>query len=299
MNLFAENEIRYIIGRSNLALTVFVPYDCPNHCPFCTSKSEYASLDKNKQETYLNNIFNSIHMCLALRPITDVVITGGEPFANLEYLQRILDYLEPFPQKVYINTTLPVKDEEEKEKILNFIIKNKHKIDGLNVSRHMCLRTKLEDDTLLEQIKSTTRIPIKINSVLLGVEAEKDKVLDFIKKYAPIAWNISFRGDYTKVKNQDDLRTLEHPLLNVLFNLKELEYLSSGGCLVCNNNDFWYDKNVVVSLHRGYEHSLVIKANNFIINDIIIKQNGDAFLDWDSHPLNKEVIEEIKKQWRR
>lgn len=31
----------YICGRSNLALTIQVPYDCPNTCPFCTAKAKY------------------------------------------------------------------------------------------------------------------------------------------------------------------------------------------------------------------------------------------------------------------
>ena len=33
----------FVSGRRNLALTVMVPFDCPNNCPFCESKKEYAT----------------------------------------------------------------------------------------------------------------------------------------------------------------------------------------------------------------------------------------------------------------
>lgn len=33
--------MRYIKGRSNLSCTIFVPWDCKNHCKFCTSKNMY------------------------------------------------------------------------------------------------------------------------------------------------------------------------------------------------------------------------------------------------------------------
>lgn len=34
-------------GRSNLALTVFVPYDCKNSCRFCTTKKSYEEKPAN------------------------------------------------------------------------------------------------------------------------------------------------------------------------------------------------------------------------------------------------------------
>ena len=33
--------MEYVAGRTNLACTIFVPYDCDNNCPFCTSKWMY------------------------------------------------------------------------------------------------------------------------------------------------------------------------------------------------------------------------------------------------------------------
>ena len=204
-----------------------------------------------------------------------------------------MDICAPFRKNVFINTTLPVRNDEEADKIFNFILKNRAIINGLNISRHMCLKTNLEDDRLIRAIHDATNIPLRINSVLLGVKAEESKVKEFINNYEGFVNSINFRGDYTKVKDQNDLRGLDHPLLKVLFNMPELEYLTSGGCLVCNNNDF-RKGHVYISLHRGYEHSLVVAGNNYIINDIIIKQDGSILMDWDGQLLD---LYTLKKQW--
>ena len=63
------SEIKYKVGRGNLAVTVFVPYDCPNHCPFCTSKDDY----KDTTEFSLDNILKSLEQVALLRPVSDIV----------------------------------------------------------------------------------------------------------------------------------------------------------------------------------------------------------------------------------
>lgn len=293
MKIF-NNTPQYIVGRSNLALTIFVPYDCPNNCPFCTSKNEYV----NTENFNIDKIAASLKKVGNLRQITDIVITGGEPFADLTKLQYLLDNCKHYYKNIYINTTLPVRNEQEADNIFNFILRNQRIISGLNISRHMCIKTKLEDDSLIKRIYENTNLPIRINSVLIEVKAEQTKVKSFIDKYAHIASSINFRGDYTKIRNQDDLRGLNHPLLEVLFNLPNLTYISSGGCLVCNDNSFlMHDthKNTYISLHRGYEHSCVKKGRYYILNDIIIKQDGRVLADWDGEELD---VDELKHQWR-
>ena len=287
-------DIEYIAGRDNLAVTIFVPYDCPNHCPFCTSKDEY----KDTSKFDLPNILNSINEVGQFNDVTEFVITGGEPFADLDKLQDILDNCSIWKKPIFINTTLPVKDAQEALTIFNFILENKDIISGINVSRHMMVKTNLELDSLIEAIHNATTISLRINSVLIDVKAEKTRVKDFIDKYAYFVNSINFRGDYTKIKNQDDLRGLDHPLLNVLFDLPNLEYLGSGGCLVCNDNTFYTKAGhqlTYISLHRGYEHSCVKKGRYYIINDIIIKQDGRILCDWDGEELD---LEELKRQWR-
>ena len=92
MKYFKQDKPEYIVGRSNLALTIFVPYDCPNHCPFCTSKSEYA----NTENFNIDKITASLKKIGNIRYISDIVITGGEPFADLTKLQYLLDHCKHY-----------------------------------------------------------------------------------------------------------------------------------------------------------------------------------------------------------
>ena len=67
--------MNFIIGRNNLALTIFVPFDCSNNCYFCTSKAGYRTNPPNlrKVKEAIIDFFTNYRY-----PITDVVFTGGE-----------------------------------------------------------------------------------------------------------------------------------------------------------------------------------------------------------------------------
>lgn len=284
-------ETKYVIGRNNLAITIFVPYDCPNNCPFCTSKKDYV----DKTDFSLTKILASLGKAVKVLGVKDIVISGGEPFADLKGLQQILDVCDRTGKNIFINTTLPVDSLEKRREILKFIYENRYKISGLNVSRHITLKTKLEDDTLLQDISELTNVLIRINSVLPSTKIDETVLIDFVKRYAPFVKDINFREDYTKIITPNHLRGLDHPILITLFGNSELDYLSSGGCLVCNTDVFKY-KNVFVRLHRGYEHSLIVKNDTYIINDIIIKQNGDTLIDWSGNIVD---LDEIAKYLKR
>lgn len=78
-------------------VTIFVPYDCRNHCPFCINKKEYADCTGFSVEA----ILRSIAVMDAITPECDFVFTGGEPFAQLGDLQRMLDVIPGDAQGVY------------------------------------------------------------------------------------------------------------------------------------------------------------------------------------------------------
>ena len=121
----------YKTREGGATVTVFVPYDCKNHCPFCINKEEYADMTGFS----LDKICESIRRMDSITPYCDFVFTGGEPFSDLEALQVMLDQV-PTTHKVYINTTLPVSEHQSEDDILAFLERNKHKITCVNVSRH-------------------------------------------------------------------------------------------------------------------------------------------------------------------
>ena len=135
-------------------VTIFVPYDCGNNCPFCINKKEYADMTGFSAEA----ICESIRTMDEITPECDFVFTGGEPFANLQSLQVMLDAI-PTTHKVYINTTLPLLNGVTEDDIVAFAEKNKGKITCINVSRHLVKYVKESGDELLARMP----VPVRIN----------------------------------------------------------------------------------------------------------------------------------------
>ena len=86
----------YKTREGGATVTVFVPYDCQNNCPFCINKKEYADCSGFS----LDKILDSIRVMDSITPRCDFVFTGGEPLANLNALQRMLDHPR-HPQDLY------------------------------------------------------------------------------------------------------------------------------------------------------------------------------------------------------
>ena len=66
-------------------VTMFVPYDCNNSCPFCVNKEEY----RKSSSFDLDRCYRSLDLLDRIFPHNDVVFTGGEPLAELEALEDI------------------------------------------------------------------------------------------------------------------------------------------------------------------------------------------------------------------
>ena len=134
-------------------VTVFVPYDCANHCPFCINKKEYADCTGFSVEA----ILRSIAVMDAITPYCDFVFTGGEPFAELDSLQRMLDAV-PRTHKVYINTTFPVQPGCSAEEMIAFTERKRDKITCINISRHLTKYVEESPDEVVAKIATKKRV---------------------------------------------------------------------------------------------------------------------------------------------
>ena len=76
----------YKTREGGATVTVFVPYDCGNNCPFCINKREYADCSTFS----LEKIIESIRTMDAITPYCDFVFTGGEPLADLDSVNRVM-----------------------------------------------------------------------------------------------------------------------------------------------------------------------------------------------------------------
>ena len=276
-------------------VTVFVPYDCRNNCPFCVNKEEYSdttgfSLDK---------ICESIKTMDAITPYCDFVFTGGEPFSNLDSLQKLLDQV-PTTHKVYINTTFPVFADQPGEDMIAFCEKNKDKLTCINISRHLVKYVEESPDELIAQIPVNTRV-----NCVLYKDYPTDRLMSYVERFHKYGIPIQFRFDYTDT-TPENLYEEEHD--KILHDLKNLfKYTGLDGCRMRCGYHFDYN-GLEMTYHKTLPYSTIVETGDDgitydILYDILIKQNGDIHGDWDGKILDvdkyrKVTFEPYDLKWR-
>ena len=280
--------MEYISGRDNLAVTIYVPYDCPNNCPFCTSKKMY---DEKKGSLY--NICTAIgRLSNYYVPYKEVVITGGEPTANIELLRKMVSYI-PNGKRIFINTTVLSKTYDEF--VAYLLSPAGRRISGVNISRHAASYDE-ELNTLAhivtdEQIEFLAKIiPIRINCVLTP-DTDKDAI---ISRWHGKNVEVSFRADFTTIHTDEELHSPYDKHATELAN--KYKYIGHTGCNVCDTLLF-KNKNMSIRYHRGKEHTLITNNQEIEFNDIIIFPNGTISLDWDDNEENQNHAKNMMEHY--
>ena len=214
------NHNPYMTREGGATVTVFVPYDCKNHCPFCINKQEY----QNPEGFSVEKVCESIRMFHEITPKCDFVFTGGEPFSEPDALQVMMDCI-PEGHRVFINTTLPVSDLFPAERIIAFTERNKDKITCINISRHMVHYVEECNDELLGSLK----VPVRINCVLFK-NYPHDGMIAFANRFAKYGLPIQFRADYTITTPENLYKREGDQILADL--MKNFEYLGLDGCRI-------------------------------------------------------------------
>lgn len=277
----------YKTREGGATVTVFVPYNCRNHCPFCINKEEYADMTGFSAD----KICESIQTMDAITPYCDFVFTGGEPFADLESLQRMLDRI-PRTHKVYINTTLPVSEYQTEDDIVAFTEKNKDKITCINVSRHMQHYVVESNDQLLTRLA----VPFRINCVLYKKYPAKE-LIPYLERFRQIGGaSIQFRFDYTETTPEN---LYDEKGDNILHDLKCIaDYTGLDGCRMRCGFHFDY-KGMELTYHKTLPYSTIVEKDAKtgitydILYDILIKQNGDIHSDWDGTLMDVDAYRHV------
>lgn len=290
---------KFVSGRNNLAVTIMVPFDCPNNCPFCESKKEYA-----KNRPSLDNVVNAVKHIFRdnnTLDIPEVVITGGEPMANILALRKIINAI-PSNKDIYINTTCIRHNFDEFVVLVN----SNPQIKGVNISRHST--TYEEDCKILHSIVpdewlSKFEKSVRINCVI------KDRKHSFfrgiISRWERTGVELSFREDFNTMTAEELHNPYSHSLPYVA---TVKEYLGHTQCKVCDTTTFRSVRGMVIRYHKGIKNTLVPLGNDkYEINDIIVRQDGQIFADWDFsnktllptmllHDDTKEVMEKSRRR---
>ena len=280
--------MKYKTRFGGATVTIFVPYDCDNNCPFCINKEEYR--DSTGFSTM--KIVSSIKIMDNITPCCDFVFTGGEPLADLDKLQYMLDAI-PNTHKIFINTTLPTGKYRERE-IISFLNRNKDKITGINVSRHLRQYIKEASDYVLDYIE----IPIRINCVLYGTHSSND-LKNFVTRFSHTYIPIQFRRDYRYItpKNLYDLENDDiYNQLKSTFNFKKVQ---DEVRMRCGYNFEYSGK--TITYHKTLPYSKIVEGEYEILYDIIIRQTGDIMDDWNEYgePLNLFKYRNVKFEVER
>ena len=274
----------YITRNGGATVTVFVPYDCKNNCPFCINKQEYACTDGFSAE----KIRSSIRTMHEITPECDFVFTGGEPLADLDSLQSMLDII-PTTHRVFINTTLPLMQHYTTDDIVSFLNRNRGKITCINVSRHTRKYVIEGDDGIFDLIK----VPKRINCVLFG-EVKEEPVAGFLKRFQAHGLPVQFRSDYTHTTPENLYDTADDPIYQLLD--KMLGCTGASGCRMRCNFDFG-PGSPAVSYHKTLPYSTITVQRGGksydILYDIIIKQNGDIHSDWTGVKLDVDAYRKV------
>ena len=264
-------------------VTVFVPYDCCNNCPFCINKEEYADTSGFS----LEKICESIRVMDAFTPMCDFVFTGGEPLANLDALQVMLDCVSD-THRIFINTTLPVLQNHTEAEVLAFFARNRHKLTCINVSRHLFHYVEEGDDAIFGRMPVRSRI----NCVLFGAHSP-ERLIPFIKRFGKYNVPIQLRADDTKTTPENLYDETSDGILADLRSILTPTLLE--GCRVRCNYEFLDGKHVI-SYHKTLPYSTIVETGDDgvtydILYDIVIKQNGDLHSDWTG------VLLDVERYW--
>ncbi len=266
-------------------VTIFVPYDCGNNCPFCVNKKEYADMTGFSVKA----ICHSIRVMDAITPCCDFVFTGGEPFADLQDLQIMLDTI-PRTHKVYINTTLPLMNGVTEDDILAFAEKNKDKITCINVSRHLVKYVVESDDSLIARMP----VPVRINCVLFR-NYPKEKLVPYIERIRALGRPIQFRFDYTDT-TPENLYDRDHD--TIYRDLCEVAtYTGLDGCRMRCGFHFDYH-GTELTYHKTLPYSTIVETGEDgvtydILYDILIKQTGELHSDWTGVKLDVKAYRNV------
>ena len=277
----------YKTRQGGATVTIFVPYDCKNNCPFCINKAEYANMEGFSVE----KIIASIKRMDSITPYCDFVFTGGEPFADMASLQRMLDAI-PTTHKVYINTTLPVFQNQSEEDIIEFTRKNSHKITCINISRHMQHYVQESNDSMLSKLF----VPFRINCVLYK-DYPVDKMVPYLERFRKVPGaSIQFRFDYTATTPENLYDEADDKILR---DLKAIApYTGLDGCRMRCGFHFDYH-GMELTYHKTLPYSTIVETDPSdgvtydILYDILIKQNGDIHSDWTGVMLDVDAYEKV------
>ena len=291
--MFAVHSLEgWLINMSNpyktraggATVTVFVPYDCNNHCPFCINKQEYEDCTAS---AWRRSCAVSARWTKS-RPRATSSSPAASRWPTSMPCSRCWTH-PAYAQDLYQHD-LPVQQQHSAEEMIAFTEKNKDKITCMNISRHLVKYVEESPDEVIGRIACRTRI-----NCVLYKHYPADKLPAYVERFLPYGIPIQFRYDYTattpeNLYDEKDDRILAD--LRRMFTYKGLD-----GCRMRNGFHFEY-KGLHLTYHKTLPYSTIVETGEDgvtydILYDILIKQNGDIHSDWTGVMLDVEKYRHV------
>lgn len=250
-------------------VTMFVPYDCNNACPFCVNKQEY----RDTSGFDLERCYKSLDLLHRIFPHNDIVLTGGEPLADLDALQDILCHIED-GHHIYINTTMPVSKDQTIYDVSSVLNRFSDRISCINVSRHLKHYVKESPDEIFDLLK----MRVRINCVVFEDAKEdstKEMLIAFLDRFK--GHEIQLRANYSFLNLENVFDTENDNLYKLISEICEYKYdlekerFRTGFVFERDGSKITYHKTLPFAKVDG------------IVGDIIIRQTGLIYDDWNEY----------------
>ncbi|HHW94413.1 MAG TPA: radical SAM protein [Mogibacterium sp.] len=265
-------------------VTMFVPYDCNNACPFCVNKQEY----RDTSNFNLERCFQALDLMHRIFPHNDIVLTGGEPLADLEALQDILDHIED-GHHIYINTTLPISENQDIEDVADVLNRYADRISCVNVSRHLRHYVKECPDRIFNLLKLRTRINCVIFEDAKNPETA-EKLIYFLDRFK--GHEIQLRANYSYLNLENVFNIDNDNLFKLISELCEYKYaleqekFRTGYVFERDGSKITYHKTLPFAKIDG------------VVGDIIIRQTGIIYDDWNEYGQELNINDLVQIRYK-
>lgn len=223
---------------------IFVPYNCGNNCPFCSTRQYYNTLHLNMSKT-----LNVIRQLNNNDFVDHFTFTGGEPLYNFNYFKALV-YNSKLP--IYVITSLPLVDNIDE--IIEYI-NNEPKIIDVTISRHIDYEFNVKVGSI-DYIKKINK-PISINTVITE-GFTKEKFLSFINYYeeqlSDKELTINLRHDYRTV-TEETLHVQDE--YNMMLSELGYNFINTVSCPICNVDIYEYSENRFIRYHKIIENKII------------------------------------------
>lgn len=268
-------------------ISIKINNQCNCNCSFCVDRNGY-----NAQSINVDKIASS---AIQLSDYKKVIITGGEPFLNLDEVIELAKILRPYKERIILNTNGSLLSDESVEKLNDLI-------DELQVSIHhfdesvnaKIFRREIKFSNIKESLEKA-KFQTSINSTFNSFISKEDRIV-FVEKMTGICKYIGANRlrltELKKVEKKDFVEAKEFypkdsPVLR--FNSNDL---ITKGCI------YFYEKDgIQVSVKRLCDYGKGENAPAF--SCCFISTSGQKKIDVDTSDTFKVIYSDglITNDW--